>query len=1054
MKRLIIIIITLFCVTPIYSQNANIAYANVQNDLDALFENLNKDKISTGILLDNAVDRIDFSEFDGTTLNEYNNITSLATYINILKSIQSGASVNIHLNSIDALMSIFQHNSNFLDISITAFRYNFIKEDALKDNLIVYNSTTNQVSDSYINGVWQDPYAESIIVASCPNRMAIPTLTATFRTPANFRFTNLNISETRIDTGDGLGYRLISPSSIISASYRNPGQKTLKIKIHTTDGLVLETHSTILVGTALQANYAQMSNSTGPNYKHTFTTTYANRLSDSTRVSAQMSCYYKPGGSSITKPFIVVEGFDPWILAHIDEVHKSDTVNLGFTTHKKGYSDYTTYFNDANEYDFIYIDWNNSLADIRANAQLLIQIIEHINQKKRESFSTEKNVIMGQSMGGLVTRYALRQMEFDAHPHETSTYISHDSPHLGANVPLGALYFIHQMLSFAHGFDNLINIYNLFTRDQLSKAEKNFCSILYGDSVRQMLFNYVAELGTLDNSLHNDWMSILSTRGFPTKTENIAIVNGNFIDKSSILLDGDHFLQIHGPIECTKLTNTLATLIIALGSENTLEFYHLFGSTKINIYAEINPLSATNAVRPISVLDINFTKDFKWLPSRTYTVFSSAIYPPSSTLYYDDYPGSLFNLTDYRLNDTLTDQSSLAKYEINVNITDKIMFIPTASALAIHHNGTATHADYTNDYYNQPPIPGIDTPFDAYYISQKASTHIQLDSSSYPWISQQLNARIEGPDTLMSSTATYIARGFNGPVIWRSSNNTIATIDDTGKLTATGNGLITISAETYSHGEMTRKTKDILIGFPEIAITYSFSPGKGHMFAASISGDGSISALQELVEKGYLNYEWSILCNDGNLTTTISTTPSISHLPLEDETVSVFLRLVDNNGNKGETYSRTINLSNPFSTNYLYVEVDQNGIIKFIKNNGYETGLPSEDFTINFRNIIYTEYDNALNLVSKYLKGNNCYLAYSTGYGNTYLIGTKLGVYLKWTFPFLDSIIFTNALENAIHNASEENLEPGILTDFGLCICNHEKQIMQALPFAIIYKNS
>ena len=306
----------------------------------------------------------------------------------------------------------------------------------------------------------------------------------------------------------------------------------------------------------------------------------------------------------------------------------------------------------------------------------------------------------------------------------------------------------------------------------------------------------------------------------------------------------------------------------------------------------------------------------------------------------------------------------------------------------------------------------------------------------------------------MSSTATYTASGFEGSVIWKSSNNTIATIDNTGKLTATGNGLVTISAETYCDGRMTRKTKDIMIGFPDIAITYNFTPGVGHMFAAEVVGDESISLLQELVDNGYLKYEWSILRNDGNLTTTTSTTPSISYLPEEDETVSVFLRLIDNNGNKGETFSRTINLSNPFSTNYLYVEVNDNGAVKFVKNNGYETGIPSEDFTISFRNIIYTEYDNALNLISKYLKGNKCYLAYSTRLGITYMAGTKMGVNLKWTFPFLDSTLFTNSLEDAITEATSGTLEPGILTDFGLFICNHEQEIMQALPFAILYKNS
>ncbi len=46
-------------------------------------------------------------------------------------------------------------------------------------------------------------------------------------------------------------------------------------------------------------------------------------------------------------------------------------------------------------------------------------------------------------MGGVIARYALRKMEDAGMEHQVSLYISHDSPHLGANVPLGALYALY-----------------------------------------------------------------------------------------------------------------------------------------------------------------------------------------------------------------------------------------------------------------------------------------------------------------------------------------------------------------------------------------------------------------------------------------------------------------------------------------------------------------------------------------------------------------------------------------------------------------------------------
>lgn len=40
-------------------------------------------------------------------------------------------------------------------------------------------------------------------------------------------------------------------------------------------------------------------------------------------------------------------------------------------------------------------------------------------------------------MGGLVARYALRSMEIQNQMHGVDKFISFDSPHLGANVPVG-----------------------------------------------------------------------------------------------------------------------------------------------------------------------------------------------------------------------------------------------------------------------------------------------------------------------------------------------------------------------------------------------------------------------------------------------------------------------------------------------------------------------------------------------------------------------------------------------------------------------------------------
>jgi hypothetical protein len=50
--------------------------------------------------------------------------------------------------------------------------------------------------------------------------------------------------------------------------------------------------------------------------------------------------------------------------------------------------------------------------------------------------------VVGASMGGLIARYALAYMEQEGFEHGTRLYLSFDSPHRGANIPLGIQYWM------------------------------------------------------------------------------------------------------------------------------------------------------------------------------------------------------------------------------------------------------------------------------------------------------------------------------------------------------------------------------------------------------------------------------------------------------------------------------------------------------------------------------------------------------------------------------------------------------------------------------------
>ena len=73
---------------------------------------------------------------------------------------------------------------------------------------------------------------------------------------------------------------------------------------------------------------------------------------------------------------------------------------------------------------------------------LLVELIKSINDQKVGDY---ENVVIGPSMGGLISRYALNYMESIGVDHETRLYVSFDTPHAGANVPIG----------FQHMFNHL-----------------------------------------------------------------------------------------------------------------------------------------------------------------------------------------------------------------------------------------------------------------------------------------------------------------------------------------------------------------------------------------------------------------------------------------------------------------------------------------------------------------------------------------------------------------------------------------------------------------------
>lgn len=1086
----------------------------VRSALDGMFEELDKSRVPTGYLLDYAVDLVELSDYDGTELTDSNyvNRTLLADILRSIRSASVADSASAAIPAVATDMSEPLVSLSSTDVSVAAFKYNYIVANALTDGLIEYDEASGKASDAWEGGVWQNPYGVKHLLAFAPVSSIVKSRNVTYNFPSALFYGNEDLSEIYFDAGDGIGYRRISIGSTVNASYPADGRKVLKLKVITSAGKILESHSVMYAAGTQTAGMSTKKPPFSDEYHETW---------NGITVSAQMTCYMRDN-VSLKKPFIVLEGFEPLELEKLMESADDDYGNMSHDSFAANF-----YANEdlQDDYDLVYIDWFDSTEDIRANAALFIKLLGEINRMKAEAGSTEKNVVMGQSMGGLVARYALRKMELNGEEHETTTYISHDSPHKGANVPLGALYFVQQLMSMMHGYYNLVNVADLFTGNILTDAEKTVYNVMHSMAARQMLVNYIDPSGNLDNSVHDEWQTELMIMGFPegddgSGIQNLAIVNGRAFDIPKTRVYGGHLLYLDGDFQSAFLSDLLGSTIaffslLAFGDIiYSMDLEDLFwrvlcpGSLQFNADIEVNPLSQAFAGRKLSEINLSYTKRFLWIIPKTYSIFSSTKYAPETSLYYDDYPGSSYfiMIDDARQDTDTTDNADIpdipyeqesdstgrwGDYSLRMGVTHRIMFVPTASALSV--NGDLNPSDFTRDYYSNVPEPEVETAFDAYFLCDTSYRHIAMTASMFDWVANMLGSEISGPDFVGEHEEQYCLVGYDGPVTWSTSNGAIAVIDQSGKLTPLSAGTVKVIAEYATPGKLYRKTKEIVVDYmPEMAITYEYLPGAGIRFIAKCVDQDDNERLLRAVEEGYLYYEWSRVDEEGGLIVEKSSSDIYDYMPYEDEYLTVGLKMVDKGNNCGHSLSVSFDLRTPVSFNYSYVIVNSAREIYFIKpDNTYDKGYPSEQFTVAFRG---PGFDSASgdgvdvtppgDQYDLYMEGDECYISYPTEDGMAYMDGTKYGTAPDccWTFPFFDSEMFLDELEivgteiivigddNPYINIGVRRIgREGVIGTVGgsyekgryrvmshvfeeLHVCNSSKEAIQKMPFVILYK--
>ncbi|WP_040559757.1 T9SS type A sorting domain-containing protein [Kordia algicida OT-1] len=628
--------------------------------------------------------------------------------------------------SIENNMRVTSYNETIKIAGIYA-EYEIVNPEAISNNDIIIENNTYKVRQNATETVFKQK-KEVFIAPLSVHKHGLQTTFYIDRSLFNAD-AETNISQFFVDFDNGNGFVAVNFDTPIAINYTSAGKKQLTFKVRLVSGEEKIVSSQLIVHGKTTAENEENSQgitaSISPDLSiYSGATNFAGM--------GEYEVFLGAGNTDITKPIIVIDGFDPGDTRNISAVYDllTYTDNNGTTQNLADrirteesfdiivlnlpqylrladnslmlLSDVTDTNNDliidVNDYPVGSVIVDGGADYIERNAMILVELINTINSQK---VGNEPNVIIGPSMGGLISRYALNYMESEPTlNHDTRLWISFDSPHLGANVPIG---FQHLFNYLAYGLDTWVGDFSVESLRPIVDG------MLKSPAARQMLTDHMeahlqnGQIADFDNSivlptahpfkdLFFDRMNNLTNSGFPENLRKVSIINGSgngapYQDKlGNDVLPGRKVLDI------------------------TIEGVALLTDAHLKVWYT-HPANVSDEVSNIWIdapflcfCDINAAAD-----SRS----------PSYTNGIDAAMGGLFDLGALS-GSFVGGDPTIDAFFLGLE-TDYFNFIPTISSMALKNQ---------NDWY-AVPNPSTentvnDTPFDDWYMPPSNEGHVIL----------------------------------------------------------------------------------------------------------------------------------------------------------------------------------------------------------------------------------------------------------------------------------------------------------------------------------------
>lgn len=336
-----------------------------------------------------------------------------------------------------------------------------------------------------------------------------------------FTTTHVEVTSLELDAHNGNGFEKLMPHQNVTVYFDSAGKKDITLKVGFSDGSIKLISSSIEI----------LSNPTVHQSTQQVQIIQASipyqGYGESAPIlgQAEYEIYLDNVNGVLDKPIFLIDGFDPGDTRNTSMIYQSLSFpgggNLGDVVRNEGYDVVVVNFPQ-------YVSGGTNIdggADfIQRNAMSLVALIQHINSLK---VGEAQNVIIGPSMGGLISRYALRYMEMNTLNHDTRLYISFDSPHLGANIPIGFQHLFNYMAFGPLGDVTLQGVVDGLLRSTAARQMliDHFEGHLQEGNATE--FNNDQQLPIGAPNYRDAFQTELNTMGFPTTVRNVAISNGS-----------------------------------------------------------------------------------------------------------------------------------------------------------------------------------------------------------------------------------------------------------------------------------------------------------------------------------------------------------------------------------------------------------------------------------------------------------------------------------------------------------------------------------------------